>query len=104
MWGMIMDVTPGILLLAPLLFPIVKTYGIDPIHFGVVFTLNLIIGMITPPYGTGLFTGNIISDVPLEKIILEILPFTAGSIIVLFIISFFPDLVMYLPVLFDLHR
>ena len=102
-WGMFMDSLPAILILIPILLPLAETLGIHPIHFGVVVTYNLMIGLITPPYGAALFTGCIISDLPMEKITREMLPFLIVNIIVLFIITYIPVIVMWLPILFGLN-
>lgn len=102
-WGMFMDSLPAILILVPILSPLAEQLGIHPIHFGVLVTFNLVIGLITPPYGAALFTGTIISGLPIEKIIREMLPFIAVSILILFLITYIPEIVMFLPKLFGLH-
>jgi len=102
-WGMLMDSLPAILILVPILHPLAEKLGIDPIHFGVVVTFNLAIGLITPPYGAALFTGSIISGLSIEKIIKEMLPFIAASICILLMITYLPEIVMWLPRLFGLH-
>lgn len=102
-WGMLMDSLPAILILVPILSPLAETLGIHPIHFGVVVTFNLVIGLITPPYGAALFTGCIISGLPMEKLVKEMLPFIIASILILFIITYIPWVVMFLPTLFELH-
>ncbi len=101
-WGMLMDSLPAILILVPILSPLAATLGIHPIHFGVVVTFNLVIGLITPPYGAALFTGCIVSGLPMEKIVKEMLPFIVASIIILLLITYVPALVMVLPGLFGL--
>ncbi|PKP61910.1 TRAP transporter permease DctM [Candidatus Atribacteria bacterium HGW-Atribacteria-1] len=102
-WGMFIDTLPAILIFIPILLPLSATLGIHPIHFGVLVTYNLMIGLITPPYGAALFTGSIISDLPLEKIVREILPFIMISIVLLFIITYIPIIVMWLPTIFGLN-
>jgi tripartite ATP-independent transporter DctM subunit len=102
-WGMFMDSLPAILILIPILLPLAKTLGIHPIHFGVVITYNLMIGLITPPYGAALFTGCIISDLPMEKVVREMLPFIMISVVLLFIITYIPIIVMWLPTIFGLN-
>lgn len=102
-WGMFMDSLPAILILIPILLPLAENLGIHPIHFGVVVTYNLMIGLITPPYGAALFTGCIISDLPMEKIVREMLPFIMISIVLLFIITYIPIIVMWLPTIFGLN-
>lgn len=102
-WGMFMDSLPAIIILIPILLPLAETLGIHPIHFGVLVTYNLMIGLITPPYGAALFTGCIISDVPMEKVVREILPFIMISIVLLLIITYIPIIVMWLPTIFGLN-
>jgi len=97
-----MDSLPAILIVVPVLLPLMGKIGIHPIHYGLMVTFNLMIGLITPPYGAALFTGSLISDLPMEKIMKEILPFLAISILVLLIITYFPEIVMFLPRLFGL--
>ena len=101
-WGMFMDSLPAILIIIPILLPLAETLGIHPIHFGVVVTYNLMIGLITPPYGAALFTGCMISDLPMEKIVGEMLPFLIVNIVLLLIITYIPVIVMWLPTLFRL--
>lgn len=102
-WGMFLDNLPAILILIPIITPLAEKIGIHPIHFGVVVTLNLMIGLITPPYGGALFTATIVTGMPVEKIVRELIPFLIISIVTLFIISYFPIVVMWLPTLFGLH-
>ena len=101
-WGMIMDSLPAILVLAPILYPVAITYGIDPVHFGVIFGFNLILGLITPPYGAALFAGTIISNLPMEKLIKSMLPFILASILILALVTYIPAVVLYIPGLFGL--
>jgi len=101
-WGMLMDSLPAILILVPVLYPLAKAVGINPVHFGVVVTFNLALGLITPPYGAALFTGSIISNLPMESIVRRMLPFVVASIFILFIITYFPAIVTYLPGLFGM--
>jgi len=101
-WGMLMDSLPAILILVPILHPLARNAGISEIHFGVMVTLNLAIGLITPPYGAALFTGSIVSGLPIEKIVKQMLPFVIASMCVLFIITYIPKIVTWLPALFGL--
>jgi len=101
---MLMDSLPAILILVPILLPLAGKLGIDPIHFGVVVTFNLAIGLITPPYGVALFTGSIISGLSIEKIVKEMLPFIAASICILLLITYVPDIVTCLPRWFGLLK
>lgn len=96
-WGMIMDAAPAILIFGPILTPMVEAVGINPIHFGVVMVFNLMIGLMTPPYGLCLFSATAICDSSIGKISKEIIPFILISISVLFLVTYFPQIVMFLP-------
>ena len=95
--GCFMDTTPAILVLAPILMPIAKTIGLDPVHFGLIMVVNLAIGFTTPPLGINLFVASRISNSPMEVILKGIVPFLIIMIINLLIISFIPQIVMFLP-------
>ena len=102
LWGMVMDMLPAIFIVIPILLPLAAEIGVDPVHFGVICTFNLVIGLITPPYGTALFTGSIVLNMPIEKIVRHILPFFCAAILVLLIITFVPETVLFLPRALDL--
>ena len=95
--GLFIDSVPALFLLTPLLVPVVMQYGIDPVHFGVVMIFTLMIGLITPPVGTVLFTIQKITDMPFSGLVREILPFYIPLFAVLLIIILFPAVVMFLP-------
>ncbi len=95
--GCFMDTTPAILVLAPILMPIAKTIGLDPVHFGLIMVVNLAMGFTTPPLGINLFVASRISNSPMEVILKGIVPFLIIMIINLLIISFIPQIVMFLP-------
>jgi tripartite ATP-independent transporter DctM subunit len=100
--GMFMDGAMILVLLTPLLVPIIHFYGIDPVHFGVLFMLNLEIGAVTPPVGIVMYTTISIVDVPMEHYAREALPMFAALILVLFAITFVPAVSLTLPgLLFD---
>lgn len=103
-WGMLMDSLPAILILVPVLLPLAGKLGIDRIHFGVMVTFNLAIGLITPPYGAALFTGSLVSGLSIEKIVKEMLPFIIASICILLMITYIPKIVTLLPELFGLLK
>ncbi len=92
--GMIIDLTPNIYLLAPLLFPVAKAYGIDPIHFGVVMSVNLTVGLLTPPVGTALLLGSALSKVKLEDLVKELIPIYVLYFIILLVITYIPEIVL----------
>ena len=95
--GMFIDAGPAILIFAPILAPIMTNVGVDPVHFGVVMVVNLSIGLATPPMGLVLFVASGVSGVPLQKISRAIIPFLLAEFLVIFLISFFPSLVIGLP-------
>ncbi|MDD5015703.1 MAG: TRAP transporter large permease [Atribacterota bacterium] len=98
--GTWMDGTAAIILMTPILLPIATNLGINPIHFGIVICINLILGLITPPLGACLFVASSISKLPFERIAIATVPFLLLNISVLFLITYLPDLVLLLPRLF----
>jgi len=91
-----------IVLFAPIFTPIFVKLGINPIHFGVVMVINVMVGMITPPYGTGLYVAAAVGNVKLKEVVKEVMPFTIISITVLFIVTYFPKIILLLPRYFKL--
>jgi tripartite ATP-independent transporter DctM subunit len=100
--GTFMDITPAVLIFTPIFLPVVTKLGVDPIHFGIILILNLSIGLVTPPVGTVLFVGASIAKLKIEDLFKTMLPFYFAMIIVLLIITFSPDLVLFIPKLFGL--
>lgn len=94
MVGMIMDTTPAILVLTPILLPIVSKFGVDPIQFGIIMVVNLAIGFVTPPLGVNLFVASTISDVKMSDIVSRSVPFIISFLVVLLAITFIPALSM----------
>ena len=103
-WGMFMDMLPAIFIIVPILMPLAAQMGIDPIHFGVVVVVNLVLGLLTPPYGAALFAGSLVTGVPLETIVRKMWPFFLSSLCVLMLITYVPELVMFLPRLMGLDK
>ena len=95
--GCFLEGTTIILVILPVLLPTAKALGIDPVHFGVMAVVNIMLGLVTPPYGLLLFMMTKIADVPLRDIVREALPFLAVMIGALALIMLFPDLVLFLP-------
>ncbi|BAK97569.1 putative transporter [Oscillibacter valericigenes Sjm18-20] len=95
--GCVMDLTPALLILAPILIPVIVELGLDPIWFGVVIVCNLCIGIITPPVGTVLYVGCGLSKLPMMRIVKPSLKYMAIMFVCLMIISYFPNLVMLIP-------
>jgi C4-dicarboxylate transporter DctM subunit len=94
--GCFLDPTSAILVLTPLFIPLVKQVGVDPIHFGIVMTANIAIGMFTPPFGLNMFVARSVLGVPLETIYRGVLPFVVVQIIALLIITYWPELSLIL--------
>ena len=90
--GMVMDLTPNILIFAPVFFPLIQQAGIDPYYFGLLFILNLGIGVITPPVGTILYVVCGIGNIHIADLIKKLIPFLVVEILMLFILLFFPNL------------
>ncbi|WP_303963722.1 TRAP transporter large permease [Succinatimonas hippei] len=99
--GMFMETIALIIILTPILLPIATQVGIDPIHFGVIMTVNLAIGFCTPPLGANLFIATSIAEVKLEDLIKKIIPFLLSMIISLMLVSYIPALSLWLPSLMD---
>ena len=100
--GTFMDMTPAVLIFTPIFLPVVTALGMDPVHFGIVIVLNLCIGVCTPPVGTLLFVGSGVAKVSVTNVIRPLLPFLAIMVIVLMLISYIPEISMFLPRLFGL--
>jgi C4-dicarboxylate transporter DctM subunit len=94
--GCFLDPTSAIIVLTPLFMPLVKALGIDPIHFGIVMTVNIAIGMFTPPFGLNIFVAQSVLGVPLDTIYRGVLPFAVVQIAALLIITYWPGLSLYL--------
>jgi len=94
--GTFMEAAPVYPILVPILLPIVTAMGMSPIHFGVVMMVALSIGLITPPVGVCLFTACSVAEVPISRVIGKLVPFIIAETGVLFLITYFPPLVMTL--------
>jgi TRAP-type C4-dicarboxylate transport system permease large subunit len=95
--GTFLDQNPAILILAPIFAPIAVALGIDPIHFGIVVIMNLVIGLITPPLGEVLFIVAPIAGVSLESVSKAVLPFLFVEIGVLLLVTYIPPLSLWIP-------
>jgi tripartite ATP-independent transporter DctM subunit len=95
--GCFMETVVAILIVTPMLMPVVLKLGIDPLHFGLVLVLNLMIGLLTPPFGVVLFVMAGISGLPFERVIRATAPFLIPLLAVLALITFFPPIVTWLP-------
>lgn len=95
--GTFMDITPAVLIFTPIFLPIATSFGMDPIHFGIMLILNLSIGNITPPVGSALFVGASVANLDLEDVIKPLIPFYIVIIVVLLLVTFVPEISMFLP-------
>ena len=95
--GCFLEGTTILLVIIPVMLPAAHALGIDPVHFGVMAVVNIMIGLVTPPYGLLLFMMVKIAEVPLKDIVREVMPFLAVMIGALALITLLPDLVLYLP-------
>jgi tripartite ATP-independent transporter DctM subunit len=95
--GCLLDTTTLLLVLVPLLLPVARALGVDLVHFGVVMVLNMMIGLLTPPYGVLLFVLSGLTGTPVKDIVRELVPFILALVAVLFLITFVPSLVLALP-------
>ena len=100
--GCCMDSNISLLIFGPILAPLAVSFGVNPIHFGVIFVLNITIGLATPPYGACLFIATGIAKIPLSKTMKAMLPFCACEMIVLLLATYCEPLVMFIPRLLGL--
>ena len=98
--GMIMDMAPIILIATPILLPVAQSIGISPIQFGIMVVLNCGIGLLTPPVGAVLFIGSAVAKRPMEKVVRATLPFYLCMLIALLLITFIPQISLWLPSVF----
>ncbi len=95
--GMIMDMAPIILIATPILLPVAQSIGIHPVQFGIMIVLNCGIGLLTPPVGAVLFIGSAVAKLPMEKVVKATLPFYICMLIALLMITFIPQISLWLP-------
>jgi tripartite ATP-independent transporter DctM subunit len=100
--GTFMDMTPAVLIFTPLFLPVVKQLGIHPVHFGLIMIANLCIGLCTPPVGTCLFVGCGVGETTIVKVIRPLLPFFAAMVVALMIVTYIPQVSMFIPKLLKL--
>lgn len=94
--GMFIETSASIVVLAPLLLPVAIQFGIDPAHFGVIMVVNLALGMVTPPFGVNLFAACTVANIPIERLIRPLLPFVFVVVACLIIITYMPQLSLFL--------
>lgn len=95
--GCLMDMAPLILILTPILLPVMKLLGVDPVHFGMIMMVNLGIGLITPPVGTVLFVGSAVSKLKIGVVTRAMAPFFVALFVVLLMVTYIPALSLWLP-------
>jgi len=95
--GMVLESIAAILIIAPIVTPALASVGVDPIHLGIVFVLNLMIGLLTPPVGMSLYMVSIIADIPLPKVVRGVLPFLVSLLLSLLVVTLVPALSTWLP-------
>lgn len=95
--GMILDATPAIILVVPILMPVIQKLGIDPVQFGIITTINLSIGMSTPPVGVTLFVSSSLTKTPITDVIKPMIPIWLVLITILLLVTFVPSISLFLP-------
>jgi len=95
--GMFMDMSPAILIFTPIILPMVQSFGMDPVHFGIMMLVNLCIGLITPPVGAVLFVGLSIGETSMAKVLKPLLSFMLPMIIILLLVTYLEPITMFLP-------
>ena len=95
--GTFLDALPGMVLMIPLFAPAVEAAGLDPVHYGVISVVSLAVGLITPPYGLCLLLASAIAKAPITEGVKELVPFFFGFLVVIILIIYFPQLILWLP-------
>ncbi|MEW6262979.1 MAG: TRAP transporter large permease [Thermodesulfobacteriota bacterium] len=95
--GCLVDLFPAILIFGPIFGPIGASYGVDPLHFGIIFCVNLLIGLNTPPVGSGLMIGAALGGVTVEELTREMVPFLIIQVVVMFLITYVPIFTLLIP-------
>ena len=95
--GCVIDTAPAIFLLVPIFAPVAKGFGIHPLHFGIVVTVNLCVGLLTPPVGSCLFISSSLARISMEELLKPLWPFLIAELVILFLITYVPEFSMFLP-------
>jgi C4-dicarboxylate transporter, DctM subunit len=93
--GMFIETSASIIVLAPILAPVAKQFGVDPVHFGLIMVVNLALGMITPPFGVNLFAACQVANISLERIVPRLVPFVIVVLSCLMIITYVPQISLF---------
>ena len=99
--GTFMDMTPAVLIFTPIFLPVVEALGVDPVHFGIMMVMNLCVGLCSPPVGSVLFIGVSVAKTSIQKVIKPLLPLYIAMFIVLLLVTFIPQISLWLPELFE---
>jgi tripartite ATP-independent transporter DctM subunit len=102
--GLFIDLTPALIMMVPILLPLATKLGIDHIHLGVIMVVNLTFGLITPPVGTSLFVGCRVANISMTELVRPMLPLLAIMFCVLMLVTYIPELFMWLPRMFGFAR
>src|SRR6266849_3173591 len=95
--GCLIDMAPNILICTPILLPVMANFGVDPVHFGMIMMLNLGIGLCHPPVGSIIFVGCAVGKVTIEEVVAKMIPFYGVMFIVLMLVTYFPEISLWLP-------
>lgn len=98
--GLFIDLAPALIMMVPILLPLAERLDIHPIHLGIIMVINLTFGLITPPVGTSLFVGCRIANIPMTEVVKPMLPLLVIMIAALMLVTYFPELFMWLPAMF----
>lgn len=98
--GFFLEANAAILILAPVMVPMIEKVGVDPVHFGIIMVLNLMIGLITPPVGGCLYMVSEVANISVEKVVIGVLPFMIPLLVTLLIVTYLPQIVLFLPHIF----
>ena len=98
--GTFMDITPAILIFTPIFLPVVQNLGVNTVHFGMIMVMNLCIGICTPPVGSVLFVGSSVAGLKIQQVIRPLLPLFVAMLLVLMLVTFIPDLSLWIPRIF----
>ena len=95
--GCFLDPVPAVMIYAPLLAPVATSFGVDPIHFGVLMVVGLVIGLVTPPVGVNIFVASAIAERPVHRLVPKLVPFIIFCVIGLIVVTFIPGISTFLP-------
>lgn len=99
--GTFMDITPAVLIFTPIFLPVLSNLGVNPVHFGIIMVMNLCVGLCTPPVGSVLFIGVGVAKTTIQKVMKPLLPLYVVMAIVLLLITYIPEISLWLPSLFE---